>query len=71
MLICIHLGSDYGSQPGACACPGVIMADIKIESPNLNLDVMLTVAAVAHGTKYIGLIATSLPGMPLLGRHRK
>ncbi len=92
MLIGLHLGNGYGSQPGAWRMPGVdpesytsfdarvkqaqaaergkfqflflpdgpgaIMADIETESPGFNLDVMLTLAAVARETKYIGLIAT-------------
>lgn len=92
MLIGLHLGNGYGSQPGAWRMPGVdpksytsydarvkqaqaaergkfqfvflpdgpgaIMADIETESPNFNLDVMLTLAAVARETEYIGLVAT-------------
>lgn len=92
MLIGLHLGNGYGSQPGAWRMPGVdpksyisfdarvrqaqaaergkfqfiflpdgpgaIMADIGTESPNFNLDVMMTLAAVARETQYIGLVAT-------------
>jgi FMN-dependent oxidoreductase (nitrilotriacetate monooxygenase family) len=92
MLIGLHLGNGYGSQPGAWRMPGVdpksytsfdarvkqaqaaergkfqfiflpdgpgaVMADIETESPGFNLDVMLTLAAVARETEYIGLIAT-------------
>lgn len=92
MLIGLHLGNGYGSQPGAWRMPGVdpksytsfdarvkqaqaaergkfqfiflpdgpgaIMADIETESPNFNLDVMMTLAAVARETEYIGLVAT-------------
>lgn len=92
MLIGLHLGNGYGSQPGAWRMPGVdpksytsfdarvkqaqaaergkfqfiflpdgpgaIMADIGTESPNFNLDVMMTLAAVARETEYIGLVAT-------------
>lgn len=92
MLIGLHLGNGYGSQPGAWRMPGVdpknytsfdarvkhaqaaergkfqfiflpdgpgaIMADIETQSPPFNLDVMLTLAAIARETEYIGLIAT-------------
>lgn len=92
MLIGLHLGNGYGSQPGAWRMsgvdpksytsfdarvkqaqaaergkfqfiflpdgPGAIMADIETESPNFNLDVMMTLAAVARETEYIGLVAT-------------
>lgn len=92
ILIGLHLGNGYGSQPGAWRMPGVdpksyvsfdarvkqaqaaergkfqfiflpdgpgaIMADIETESPNFNLDVMMTLAAVARETEYIGLVAT-------------
>lgn len=92
MLIGLHLGNGYGSQPGAWRMPGVdpksyvsfdarvkqaqaaergkfqfiflpdgpgaIMADIETESPNFNLDVMMTLAAVARETEHIGLVAT-------------
>lgn len=92
MLIGLHLGNGYGSQPGAWRFPGVdpesytsfdarvkqaeaaergkfqfiflpdgpgaIMADIETESPNFNLDVMMTLAAVARETENIGLVAT-------------
>jgi FMN-dependent oxidoreductase (nitrilotriacetate monooxygenase family) len=38
--------------------PGAVMADIDEESPGFNLDVMMTLAAVARETNRIGLIAT-------------
>ncbi|WP_223808799.1 NtaA/DmoA family FMN-dependent monooxygenase [Rufibacter hautae] len=92
MLIGLHLGNGYGSQPGAWRMPGVdpknytsfdarvkqaqaaergkfqfiflpdgpgaVMSDIETESPSFNLDVMLTLAAVARETEHIGLVAT-------------
>jgi FMN-dependent oxidoreductase (nitrilotriacetate monooxygenase family) len=92
MLIGLHLGNGYGSQPGAWRMPGVdpksyisfdarvkqaqaaergkfqfiflpdgpgaILTDLETESPSFNLDVMLTLAAVARETKRIGLVAT-------------
>jgi len=92
MLIGLHLGNGYGSQPGAWRFPGVdpesytsfdarvkqaqaaergkfqflflpdgpgaILADIETESPAFNLDVMMTLAAVARETERIGLVAT-------------
>ncbi|MXN91714.1 NtaA/DmoA family FMN-dependent monooxygenase [Flavobacterium sp. Sd200] len=92
MLIGLHLGNGYGSQPGAWRMPGVdpksytsydarvqqaqaaergkfqfiflpdgpgaVMSDIGTESPSFNLDVMMTLAAVARETAYIGLVAT-------------
>lgn len=92
MLIGLHLGNGYGSQPGAWRYPGVdpesytsfdarvkqaqaaergkfqfiflpdgpgaVMADIETESPGFNLDVMMTLAAVARETERIGLVAT-------------
>ena len=92
MLLGLHLGNGYGSQPGAWRFPevdpesytsfdarvtqsqaaergkfqfiflpdgpGTILSDIETESPAFNLDVMLTLAAVARETKYIGLVAT-------------
>ena len=91
MIIGMHLGNGYGSQPGAWRMPGVDprsyasfdakvrqaqaaergkfqfvflpdgpsqMIDIDEEAPNFNLDVMLTLAAVARETRRIGLIAT-------------
>lgn len=92
MLIGLHLGNGYGSQPGAWRMPGVdpesytsfdvrvkqaqaaergkfqfiflpdgpgaVLADISTESPAFNLDVMMTLAAVARETEYIGLVAT-------------
>ncbi|TDE00559.1 LLM class flavin-dependent oxidoreductase [Flavobacterium sandaracinum] len=38
--------------------PGAVLADIATEAPAFNLDVMLTLAAVARETQYIGLVAT-------------
>lgn len=38
--------------------PGAVMTDIATESPAFNLDVMMTLAAVARETEYIGLVAT-------------
>ncbi|MCF0060741.1 NtaA/DmoA family FMN-dependent monooxygenase [Dyadobacter chenwenxiniae] len=92
MLIGLHLGNGYGSQPGAWRMPGVdpqsytsfdarvkqaqaaergkfhflflpdgpgaVLADIATESPAFNLDVMMTLAAVARETNRIGLVAT-------------
>ncbi|MCF0052681.1 NtaA/DmoA family FMN-dependent monooxygenase [Dyadobacter sp. LJ53] len=92
MLVGLHLGNGYGSQPGAWRMPGVdpesytsfdakvkqaqaaergklqfvflpdgpgaVMSDIATEAPNFNLDVMMTLAAVARETEYIGLVAT-------------
>ncbi|MDA3613526.1 LLM class flavin-dependent oxidoreductase [Polluticaenibacter yanchengensis] len=92
MIIGLHLGNGYGSQPGAWRFPGVepenytsfdarvkqaqaaergkfqfvflpdgpgaIMSDIETESPGFNLDVMMTLAAVARETGHIGLVAT-------------
>ncbi|CAG5074457.1 Putative monooxygenase MoxC [Dyadobacter sp. CECT 9623] len=92
MLIGLHLGNGYGSQPGAWRMPGVdpesytsfdvrvkqaqaaergkfqfiflpdgpgaVITDIESESPAFNLDVMMTLAAVARETQYIGLVAT-------------
>ncbi|WP_238585074.1 NtaA/DmoA family FMN-dependent monooxygenase [Chryseobacterium sp. Leaf201] len=92
MLIGLHLGNGYGSQPGAWRMPGVdaesytsfdarvkqaqaaergkfqfiflpdgpgaVITDIATEAPAFNLDVMMTLAAVARETQYIGLVAT-------------
>jgi FMN-dependent oxidoreductase (nitrilotriacetate monooxygenase family) len=38
--------------------PGALLNDVETESPNFNLDVMMTLAAVARETEYIGLVAT-------------
>lgn len=38
--------------------PGAVLADIATEAPAFNLDVMMTLAAVARETQYIGLVAT-------------
>ncbi|MCY0970565.1 NtaA/DmoA family FMN-dependent monooxygenase [Chryseobacterium wangxinyae] len=92
MLIGLHLGNGYSSQPGAWRMPGVdpesytsfdarvkqaqaaergkfqfiflpdgpgaVITDIATESPAFNLEVMMTLAAVARETEYIGLVAT-------------
>lgn len=91
MIIGMHLGNGYGSQPGAWRMPWVdptsytsfdarvrqaqaaergklqflflpdgptLVTDIENEAPGFNLDVMLTLAAVARGTDRIGLVAT-------------
>jgi FMN-dependent oxidoreductase (nitrilotriacetate monooxygenase family) len=92
MLIGLHLGNEYGSQPGAWRMagvdpqsytsfdarvkqaqaaergkfqfiflpdgPGAVITDIATESPAFNLDVMMTLAAVARETNRIGLVAT-------------
>ena len=91
MIIGMHLGNGYGSQPGAWRMPGVDpenyasfdakvryaqaaergklqflflpdgpghVGDIEIEAPHFNLDVMMTLAAIARGTQRIGLVAT-------------
>jgi len=38
--------------------PSSVAADIEHESPGFNLDVMMTLAAIARGTERIGLVAT-------------
>lgn len=38
--------------------PGAVITDIATEAPAFNLDVMMTLAAVARETQYIGLVAT-------------
>lgn len=38
--------------------PGSFKSDIDTQSPEFNLDVMLTLAAIARETAYIGLVAT-------------
>lgn len=91
MIIGMHLGNGYGSQPDAWRMPGVDprayasfdakvrqaqtaergkfqflflpdgptqMVDVEKDAPTFNLDVMLTLAAVARETNRIGLIAT-------------
>ena len=40
--------------------PGHV-GDIENEAPHFNLDVMLTLAAIARGTERIGLVATAQP----------
>lgn len=91
MIIGLHLGNGYGSQPGAWRMPWVDsrnyasfdakvrhaqaaergklhflflpdgpshVGDIENEAPHFNLDVMMTLAAIARGTERIGLVAT-------------
>lgn len=91
MILGMHLGNGYGSQPGSWRMPGVdplsyasfdakvrhaqaaergkfqflflpdgpsVVADIANEPPHFNLDVVLTLAAVARETSRIGLVAT-------------
>ena len=91
MIIGMHLGNGYGSQPGAWRMPGVDpknyasfdakvryaqaaergkmqflflpdgpghVGDIESEAPHFNLDVMMTLAAIARGTERVGLVAT-------------
>jgi alkanesulfonate monooxygenase SsuD/methylene tetrahydromethanopterin reductase-like flavin-dependent oxidoreductase (luciferase family) len=38
--------------------PSAVAADIEYEAPGFNLDVMMTLAAVARGTERIGMVAT-------------
>ena len=38
--------------------PSAVSADIEHEAPGFNLDVMMTLAAVARGTERIGMVAT-------------
>jgi alkanesulfonate monooxygenase SsuD/methylene tetrahydromethanopterin reductase-like flavin-dependent oxidoreductase (luciferase family) len=38
--------------------PSAVAADVQFEPPGFNLDVMMTLAAVARATKRIGLVAT-------------
>jgi FMN-dependent oxidoreductase (nitrilotriacetate monooxygenase family) len=38
--------------------PSAVAADIEHEAPGFNLDVMMTLAAVARGTERIGMVAT-------------
>lgn len=91
MIIGMHLGNGYGSQPDAWRMPWVDprnyasfdakvrhaqaaergklqflflpdgpshVGDIEHEPPHFNLDVMMTLAAIARGTEHIGLVAT-------------
>lgn len=91
MLIGLHLGNGYGSQPGAWRMPGVdpksyvnfdvivkqaqaaergklhflflpdgpsVSADIETQPPGVNMELMMTLAAIARETKRIGLVAT-------------
>lgn len=91
MIIGMHLGNGYGSQPDAWRMPWVDprnyasfdakvrhaqaaergklqflflpdgpshVGDIEHEPPHFNLDVMMTLAAIARGTERIGLVAT-------------
>jgi alkanesulfonate monooxygenase SsuD/methylene tetrahydromethanopterin reductase-like flavin-dependent oxidoreductase (luciferase family) len=38
--------------------PSAVAADIEWEAPGFNLDVMMTLAAVARGAERIGMVAT-------------
>ena len=91
MMIGMHFGNGYGSQPGAWRMPGVdptsytnfdnqvryaqaaergkfqflfvpdfpaLKGDIAIEAPQITIDPMMTLAAVARGTERIGMVAT-------------
>jgi FMN-dependent oxidoreductase (nitrilotriacetate monooxygenase family) len=91
MIIGMHFGNGYGSQPGAWRMPGVdprnytnfdsqvryaqaaergkfqflfvpdfpaLKGDVVDEPPQIIVDPMLTLAAVARGTRRIGLVAT-------------
>lgn len=91
MIIGMHFGNGYGSQPGAWRMPGVdprnytnfdsqvryaqaaergkfqflfvpdfpaLKGDVGDEPPQITVDPMLTLAAVARGTSRIGLVAT-------------
>jgi FMN-dependent oxidoreductase (nitrilotriacetate monooxygenase family) len=91
MIIGMHLGNGYGSQPGAWRMPGVdpmsytnfdnqvryaqaaergkfqflfvpdfpaLKGDIETEAPQITIDPMVTLAAVARGTERIGMVAT-------------
>lgn len=91
MILGMHLGNGYGSQPTAWRFPGVdpanyasfdaqvryaqaaergkfaflflpdfpgMQGDLTRESPQITLEPMLTLAAIARETKRIGLVAT-------------
>lgn len=91
MIIGMHFGNGYGSQPGAWRMPGVdptsytsfdnqvryaqaaergkfqflfvpdfpaLKGDIETEGPQIAIDPMIILAAVARETKRIGLVAT-------------
>lgn len=91
MIIGMHFGNGYGSQPGAWRMAGVnprnytnfdsqvryaqaaergkfqflfmpdfpvLTGNVETEAPMINLDPMMTLAAVARGTERIGLVAT-------------
>ena len=91
MMIGMHFGNGYGSQPGAWRMPGVdprgytnfdnqvryaqaaergkfqflfvpdfpaLKGDIESEAPQITIDPMMTLAAVARGTQRIGMVAT-------------
>ncbi|AYJ84939.1 LLM class flavin-dependent oxidoreductase (plasmid) [Sphingomonas paeninsulae] len=91
MIIGMHFGNGYGSQPGAWRMPGVdptgytsfdnqvryaqaaergkfqflfvpdfpaLKGDIETEAPQITIDPMMTLAAVARGTERIGMVAT-------------
>ncbi|TCV67424.1 NtaA/DmoA family FMN-dependent monooxygenase [Neorhizobium sp. S3-V5DH] len=91
MIIGMHFGNGYGSQPGAWRMAGVdprnytnfdsqvryaqaaergkfqflfmpdfpvLTGNVQTEAPMINIDPMMTLAAVARGTERIGLVAT-------------
>jgi FMN-dependent oxidoreductase (nitrilotriacetate monooxygenase family) len=91
MIIGMHFGNGYGSQPGAWRMAGVdprnytnfdsqvryaqaaergkfqflfmpdfpvLTGNVETEAPMINIDPMMTLAAVARGTERIGLVAT-------------
>lgn len=91
MMIGMHFGNGYGSQPGAWRMPGVdprsytsfdnqvryaqaaergkfqflfvpdfaaLKGDIESEAPQITIDPMMTLAAVARATQRIGMVAT-------------
>ncbi|RXT29827.1 nitrilotriacetate monooxygenase [Rhizobium leguminosarum] len=91
MMIGMHFGNGYGSQPGAWRMAGVdprnytnfdsqvryaqaaergkfqflfipdfpvLTGNVETEAPMINIDPMMTLAAVARGTERIGLVAT-------------
>lgn len=91
MILGMHFGNGYGSQPGAWRMPGVdpksytsfdnqvryaqaaergkfqflfvpdfpaLKGDLASEPPQITIDPLLTLAAVARGTTRIGMVAT-------------
>ncbi len=91
MIIGMHFGNGYGSQPAAWRMAGidptnyinfdnqvryaqaaergkfqflfmpdfpVLTGNVETEAPMINIDPMMTLAAVARGTARIGLVAT-------------